>query len=96
MPDAGTTDPNLTPEVTVAMETTNQWATGACSSITIANPSNHSVAWRVRVTITGTIYNFWNFQILSHTGTSYVISGQDFNASVPAGGMASGGFCVNL
>lgn len=95
LPDAGVEDPKLTPEVTTVVTTTNQWQTGYCSTVTVTNPSSHPVVWRVRVTIDGTIYDHWNFTIVSRAGTSYVISGDGFNASVPAGGTAEGGFCAN-
>jgi cellulase/cellobiase CelA1 len=91
----GASDPGLTPEVTAVVATTNQWDTGACGTVTVSNPSSHPVTWRVQVTIEGTIYNSWNFTILSQQGTSYVLAGQSFNATIAPGATAEGGFCVN-
>ncbi len=93
--DAGT-DTTLTSEVTATVAKTNTWTSGYCATLTISNPSSHAVTWKVAVSIDGTVYSHWNFNIVSQSGTQYTVDGVDFNASVAAGSSVSGGFCVNL
>ena len=95
--DAGQwSDPDVTPGVTTVVAKTNEWSSGYCATVTVTNTTGKPIAWRVRVSIEGTIYDHWNLEIASQSGTSYVLTGVSFNASVPAGATAEGGFCARL
>jgi cellulase/cellobiase CelA1 len=69
-----------------AIADTSDWGTGFTGSGTITNTGKSAVnGWTVTFNLANAITNIWNAQIISHTGTSYVIGNLPYNTSGPQG-----------
>jgi acetylxylan esterase len=89
---AGGGGTGVTPTVTV----TNDWGTGYCATLTVANHTAAAVTWQVAFAVRGTINNLWNGTFTQSGGTA-TVSGVGFNAVLqPGQSTDSVGFCAQL
>jgi aryl-phospho-beta-D-glucosidase BglC (GH1 family) len=77
---------------TIDYEITDDWATGFVAQVSIAGTPDALDGWIVEFEAAFAITNIWNAEIVSHTGTHYVVRNAPWNAAVPAGGALSFGF----
>jgi endoglucanase len=76
-----------------AIADTSDWGTGFTGSGTITNTGKSAVnGWTVTFNLANAITNIWNAQIISHTGTSYVIGNLPYNSAIAVGGNVAYGF----
>jgi aryl-phospho-beta-D-glucosidase BglC (GH1 family) len=79
--------------VSVSFTDTNDWGSGFQGAITITNngatPLN---GWTLQFTFAPTITQIWNAQIVSHTGSQYVIQNASYNGAIAPGQSVSFGF----
>ncbi len=76
-----------------ALHVDNDWGSGLTATVTVTNGGTvASSAWQVEVDTNDLISNVWNGTIVSHQGSTYVISNATWNGTVPAGGSTSFGF----
>jgi poly(hydroxyalkanoate) depolymerase family esterase len=85
-----TPTPGGTPTVTI----TNQWATGFCATLTVANNTSAAITWQVTITVERPINNLWN-GTFTQTGSSATIRGVSWNAVLQPGQSTNTvGFCA--
>jgi hypothetical protein len=74
----------------------DDWGTGYCSNLTVANSSRSPVAsWRVGIDLAGTsLTTSWSAALVG-AGGAIVASPLAYNSTVPAGGRVSFGFCAS-
>jgi hypothetical protein len=92
--DAGTPSTTMS-NVRVDVMTQSSWATGYCDNVTVTNTGSSDVAWTASIPAMGTVNNVWNATQTTN-GNQWVFTGVSFNASLPANGTASFGFCAAL
>ncbi len=77
----------------VGYSTVNDWGSGLQGQLTIANDTSAALAdWQVAFTYNRTITSIWNAQIVSRTGSQYVIKGLDWNRTLAVGAPQGVGF----
>ena len=77
----------------VTFADTNDWGSGFTGSITVANTGSIPInGWTLQFDFAGAIIGIWNAQILSHTGTRYVIQDAGYNSTIAPGQSVSFGF----
>jgi hypothetical protein len=80
----------------VTMENTNDWGSGFQGSAVIANTGADTVNdWRLGFDADFEIEQIWNAEIVSHTGSAYVLKGMDYNRSIEPGSQVSFGFIAS-
>jgi cellulase/cellobiase CelA1 len=78
------------------VDVTSDWGAGLTANIVVGNTASAvSTGWEVQLTTTEQITNIWNAQILSHTGSVYLIGNESYNGSITAGTTTSFGFQAN-
>jgi aryl-phospho-beta-D-glucosidase BglC (GH1 family) len=94
---AATNPTTLTGTGATAMFTdTSDWGTGFTGSVTLANTAAAAMTgWTVTFNLANAITNIWNAQILSHTGTQYVIGNLSYNGTIASGSNTAFGFQAN-
>lgn len=77
----------------VGYATVNDWGSGLEGQLTVVNDTAASLAdWQVTFNYGRTINSIWNAQIVSRTGSQYVIKGLDWNRTLAIGGRQGVGF----
>jgi endoglucanase len=71
----------------------DDWGTGYCAEVTVANSGSGDVDWTVTFSIEGTIRNLWN-AIYRQTGNRVTAEGVSWNNIVHAGSSVNFGFCA--
>jgi|GEM_PF-356616 len=71
----------------------NDWGTGVQGQLTLTNDTSAAIAdWQVSFNYARTIDTIWNAQIVSHTGSQYVIKGLEWDKSLAVGAVQGVGF----
>jgi len=79
-----------TPTVTI----TNEWDTGYCATLAVANNTPSAITWQVTIPVEGTVTNLWN-GTFTQSGTTITVSGVSWNAVLqPGQSVNSTGFCA--
>jgi polygalacturonase len=75
----------------------SSWGGGYCDNLTVYNSGSGAVStWKVVLnTNQSTITSDWN-ATFAGTGPTYTITPESWNASIPAGGSQTVGFCANV
>lgn len=77
----------------ITFDDTNDWGAGFTGSVTIANGSGDPIdGWSLTFDLASEITNIWGAEIVSHTGTHYVVRNSSWDAAVAANGSVSFGF----
>jgi hypothetical protein len=92
-PDAGPPAPPS--DLAVADHVDSQWSMGSCHTVTVTNKGTTPTAWRITLTISGTLSQNWS-SVASAQGNQVTFSGTDFNATIAPGESANFGYCVSL
>ncbi len=81
----------------VSYTVTNNWGSGLQAQIQLTNNQNTSLSnWQLQFTDPDNITSIWDAKIVSHVGNTYVIQGESWDTSIPAGGSLSFGFVANI
>ncbi|MFL5357516.1 DUF1592 domain-containing protein [Archangium sp.] len=72
----------------------DDWGSGYCSNVKVTNPSSSPLAWRVSMSVDGTITHVWNASATPSSGGQTAFVGEDWNAQLEPGGSTSFGFCA--
>ncbi len=76
-----------------SFEATSDWGSGFGGQITINNTQSTAVSnWTLSFTWDRSITSIWDASIVSHTGTTYVITNAGWNSTIPADGSVNFGF----
>ena len=82
--------------VSVGMAVTSDWGTGFQAQMQLTNTQTTSVAnWTLEFDYTSNISSIWDAQIVSHTGSHYVIKGAAWDQDLPAQGNVTFGFVAD-
>jgi hypothetical protein len=75
----------------------SDWETGYCMDVTVSNTASQAVApWAVRLNPNqSTLANTWSANFQVQANATYVVTPVQWNATVPAHGSISFGFCAN-
>ena len=72
----------------------NDWGTGYCATLIVANTTASAITWQVTVAVQGTITNLWN-GTFTQSGNMITVSGVAFNAVIqPGQSNTTTGFCA--
>lgn len=75
---------------------TSDWKSGFNGEISVKNISDKAIdEWQLTFDLDNEISNIWDAQIVSHTGSTYVVKGLDYNQNIKAGATRKFGFTVN-
>lgn len=81
----------------VSYTVTDNWGSGLQAQVQLTNNSSASLSnWQLQFTDPDNITSIWDAKIVSHVGNSYVIAGDSWDASIPAGGSLSFGFVAGV
>jgi cellulase/cellobiase CelA1 len=90
---SGGTSSAPAPAVLVTPQVSQSWDGGFLDNVTIANNGSVGLSgWEVAITTPDVITNLWNAVTLSHTGDTYILGNEPYNATIAAGATASFGF----
>lgn len=79
--------------VTATYVVTSNWGSGFQAGLKLDNGQTTPVAdWVLEFDYTPSISSVWNAQIVSHTGTHYVVRGASWDSTLPAKGAVDFGF----
>ena len=82
--------------VSAAMAVTSDWGSGFQGQIQLTNTQATSVSnWKLEFDYAATISSIWDAQIVSHTGSHYVIQGVTWDQTLPAQGNVTFGFVAS-
>ena len=92
---APTPAPTPTPGggLTTTVRINDDWGTGYCAEVTVANSSASSVDWLVTFPIDGRMRNIWN-AVYTQDGNEVTAGGVSWNNIVRANGTVNFGFCA--
>ena len=93
--DPDPVDPPVTtvPGVTLSFAVTDSWDDGFTAAVTVANTGTMNISgWTVQFDLGAEILNIWNAEIVSHTGSRYVIRNASWNVDIAVGAETSFGF----
>jgi hypothetical protein len=80
----------------VTMENVNDWGAGFQGKVVIANTGADAIDdWRLGFDAAFEINQIWNAEIVSHSGSAYVLKGVDYNHAIEPGGQVSFGFIAS-
>jgi len=85
----------LEPRLALAVSygTTNDWGSGLQGELTLTNDTPATLAnWQLSFNYSRDINSIWNAQIVSRTGSQYVIKGLDWNRTLAVGAAQGVGF----
>lgn len=82
----------LANDMNVGYQVTNEWDGGFTSQISVSANTIGVSGWTVEFDDDFEIVNIWNAQIISRSGSHYVIGDAGWNGAVAAGGQATFGF----
>lgn len=77
----------------ITTKITSQWDTGYCQSVTIKNITSSPITWQVSLPISGKLSSIWN-AIGKLSGSTLVMTGETWNATLKPGALTSPGFCT--
>src|SRR5262249_55748889 len=81
------------PSSTAVFSVVNDWGSGFTGSLAITNGGTSAInGWTLQFDFAPNITQIWNAQIVSHTGTHYVIKDAGYNATIGAGQTTTFGF----
>jgi cellulose 1,4-beta-cellobiosidase len=82
--------------VHAALSLQSSWSTGYCDNLTVTNSGSSAIStWQVALnTNQSALYNSWNANF-GGNAPSYTVTPLSWNASIPAGGSQTVGFCAN-
>jgi len=80
-------------EVETEISIRDDWGEGYCADVTVTNNTCESVAWKVTVTVEGTVDNLWN-GIYVQGQKTIEVQGDSWNSELAVGKSTSFGFCV--
>jgi hypothetical protein len=71
----------------------NDWGIGFTGYVSLTNTGNTPInGWTLEFDFTGSIWDIWDAQIVSHVGNHYVVKNADWDAVIAAGQSVSFGF----
>ena len=77
----------------VGYATVNDWGSGLQGQLTLTNDTSATMTdWQLAFNYNRSITTIWNAQIVSHTGSQYVIKGFDWGRTLAAGATQGVGF----
>ncbi|MCX7415201.1 MAG: cellulose binding domain-containing protein, partial [Planctomycetia bacterium] len=77
----------------VGYATVNDWGSGLQGQLTLTNDTSATMTdWQLAFNYNRSITTIWNAQIVSHTGSQYVIKGFDWDRTLAAGATQGVGF----
>jgi expansin (peptidoglycan-binding protein) len=79
---------------TVSISTSSDWGQGYCNNVAVTNPNAFPLTWTVSFNVTGTVYTFWNANLVV-SGSSVTATGVSWNQTLAAGATATFGYCAN-
>jgi hypothetical protein len=87
---AGMLDPSFG---TATITKSSDWDTGFQGDVVVTNDTLNTIgSWSITFEADFAIERIWNAQIVSHTGSTYVLEGLDWNQSIASGSEVSFGF----
>ncbi len=86
--------PSTSPGVDVNVVQDSKWDAGECNSVTVTNSTDAPITWQVVLELKGTIQNAWNAKY-AQMDTTFVWTGEAYNAEVAGKASVSFGFCLN-
>lgn len=90
---AGTLDPSVG---TAPITKSSDWVTGFQGEAVITNDTSNTIScWSVTFEADFTIDQIWHAEIVSHSGTAYVLKGMAYNNTIEPGGQVSFGFIAS-
>jgi hypothetical protein len=98
-PDAAVADagPDATAEVPPELELTvtvnNDFGSGYCRTYQLRNRGTAAITWSVPLDVAGKLNQHWECKVSGDSGR-VTFSGEDYNRTLQAGGMAQFGFCA--
>jgi Protein of unknown function (DUF1588)/Protein of unknown function (DUF1592)/Protein of unknown function (DUF1595)/Cellulose binding domain/Protein of unknown function (DUF1587) len=93
IPDAGV--PVNPTGVVVTVRVDSQWATGACRTVLVDNPTAQSQTWTVEQPKQGQMVSHWS-SVLDESGATWRFTGENYNATLAPMSGTSFGYCVSL
>lgn len=73
----------------------SDWGSGANAEIAISNKSDEKISeWKLTFDFGAEIANIWGANVISHEGTQYIITGEDYNQNLDAGATVKAGFTL--
>ncbi|HEX8441665.1 DUF1592 domain-containing protein [Archangium sp.] len=78
----------------VSVSTQDDWRTGYCNTVKVTNTGTEALAWRVTISVEGTIQNAWNAQY-TPSGSQVSFVGDHWNAEIAPGASTSFGYCAS-
>ncbi len=80
-------------QLTATLHVVSDWGAGFTGDVTVANAGDQPVeGWTVRFDFAGEISSVWNGEIVSRSGSTYMVRGASWNSTLPAAGAVSFGF----
>ena len=80
----------------VGYATVNDWGSGLQGQLTLTNDTSATMTdWQLAFNYNRSITTIWNAQIVSHTGSQYVIKGFDWGRTLAAGATQGVGFTAD-
>lgn len=73
--------------------TNNDWGSGYCKEIRVANTNNFVIDWLVKLPVEGSVTSIWN-AVYTKTGNEMSVGGALWNDLLPASANTSFGYCV--
>lgn len=86
--------PTTSPGIDVNVNVDSKWDAGECDTVTVTNATDAPITWQVVLTLKGTIQNAWNAKYAA-MDTTFVWTGEPYNAEVAGKASTSFGFCLN-
>lgn len=88
-----TPTPVAQPNVAVSFAVSSDWGSGFSAKVSIKNNGATSIAgWKLEFDLAASIDSIWNAQIVSHTGSHYVVKDAAYNRTIASGATVSFGF----
>jgi aryl-phospho-beta-D-glucosidase BglC (GH1 family) len=85
--------PNPAASASAVFTDVNDWGSGFTGNIALTNNAAAPInGWTLQFDFTPNLSNIWNAQIVSHSGTHYVIKDAGYNAAIAPGQAISIGF----
>jgi hypothetical protein len=86
--------PSTSPGLDVGVVQDSKWDAGECNTVTVTNSTDAPITWQVVLELQGTIQNAWNAKY-AQMDTTFVWTGEPYNAEVAGKASVSFGFCLN-
>jgi hypothetical protein len=86
--------PTTSPGIAVDVNVDSKWDAGECNTVTVTNATDAPISWQVVLALQGTIQNAWNAKYVQ-MDTTFVWTGEPYNAELAGKASTSFGFCLN-